>query len=96
MTYFETQRRTVTEEGLERERARGQVSEKGKMHKKKLESTDADRHDSGCIDGNTSCADTLRELNTSSHQDLVLEIVRDKKISFYFVVLHEHSLLNVK
>lgn len=86
----------MTAEGLEREIARGQVSEKGEMHKKKLESTDADRHGSGCIDGNTSCADTLRELNTSSHQDLVLEIVRDIKRRFYFVLLHEHSLLNVK
>jgi len=31
------------------------------------------------IDGSTGCADMLQELNTSSHQDLVLEIVRDIK-----------------
>lgn len=78
MAYFETPRQTVTEEGPERETARGRVSEKEEKCIKKSESADADRHGGGYIDGNTSCADTLRESNTSSHQDLFfLEIVTE-------------------
>ncbi len=78
MAYFETQRQTVTEEGPERETVRGRVSEKEEKCIKKSESADADRHGCGCIDGNTSCAETLRESNTSSHQHLFfLKIVTE-------------------
>ncbi len=95
MAYFETPRQTVTEEGPERETARGRVSEKEEKCIKKSESADADRHGGGYIDGNTSCADMLRESNTSSHQDLFfLEIVTEilKKRILYIVVQHESSL----